>query len=125
MRAGFLEAYAPEGAIETYLVEELANLAFRKRRLFQAENAIIVKNLKNIESNDRQRHETRLFLHGTQEEVDDESEEQKIAISYVPDHRMETLQRYEVAMSRSFERKMGMLLKLKEIRGQKQVVTQT
>lgn len=39
----FLEEHQPKGATEKYLVLELANIAFRRQRLYQAENALICK----------------------------------------------------------------------------------
>lgn len=39
-----------------------------------------------------------------------------IGSAYAPNDKMEKLQRYETSMDRAFERKLGMLLKLQEVR---------
>lgn len=46
IKQGFLGDFKPQGASETYLVEELATIAFRKKRLYKAENAIITDQLR-------------------------------------------------------------------------------
>jgi len=51
LKQGFLNDFKPQGASETYLVEELAIIAFRKKRLYKAENALITRELKNIGTN--------------------------------------------------------------------------
>jgi len=38
--------YAPQGASEEHLVLEMANCIFRKQRVYQAENALIIKNMR-------------------------------------------------------------------------------
>jgi hypothetical protein len=45
----FLEEHQPKGATEKYLVLELANIAFRRQRLYQAENALICKELRGLD----------------------------------------------------------------------------
>jgi len=41
LKDDFARAYQPQEAAEVYLVEELARLAFRKKRLYKAENALV------------------------------------------------------------------------------------
>lgn len=41
---------------------------------------------------------------------------QAVGMAYAPNDKMEKLQRYETSMDRAFERKLGMLLKLREVR---------
>lgn len=48
IRINFFEEYQPKETTETYLVLELANIVFRKQRLYQAENALVVKNLAGV-----------------------------------------------------------------------------
>ena len=45
----FLEEYQPQGATERYLVLELANMAFRRQRVYQAENALVYKKLSGLD----------------------------------------------------------------------------
>jgi hypothetical protein len=42
-----IKEYNPQGASEEHLVYEMANCIFRKQRVYQAENALIVKRLSN------------------------------------------------------------------------------
>ena len=50
LKQRFFDDFNPQGAIEIYLVEELATLAFRKQRLYKAEDALIAKKLDQLES---------------------------------------------------------------------------
>lgn len=52
----FLEDHQPIGATETYLVLELANMAFRRQRAYQAENALIYKRLHGLDGYSFSRH---------------------------------------------------------------------
>lgn len=52
---GFLNDLRPEGTLEELLVEKLAALAWRHRRLFLAESAEIRKNMEFFESDERDR----------------------------------------------------------------------
>ena len=45
IQSSFLEEHQPKGATEKYLVLELANITFRRSRLYQAESALVCKNL--------------------------------------------------------------------------------
>ncbi len=45
----FLEEHQPKGATETYLVLELANMAFRRQRAYLAENALVCKKLSGLD----------------------------------------------------------------------------
>lgn len=50
LKQSFLNDFNPQGASELYLVEELATIAFRKQRLYKAENALIISQLRNTTS---------------------------------------------------------------------------
>lgn len=49
LKQRFFDDFNPQGAIEIYLVEELATLAFRKQRLYKAEDALIARKLDKLE----------------------------------------------------------------------------
>ncbi len=233
LRQGFLDDFKPQGASELYLVEELATIAFRKQRLYKAENALIISHLRTATSSynlkytlseeatllsgnsdikaddlsferilypdhekdqenlsyyqkcietcesiinqDAMSYEEALNTLGTlpegllehwreclknpekwvdsegnpytktiqslksrlQEVIDDFSKrknlieakdqirQQAIGTSYLPDKKMESLQRYETTMDRLFERKLSVLLKLQDIRNSKPLTIQS
>jgi hypothetical protein len=50
LKQGFLDDFRPQGATEIYLAEELATLAFRKQRLYKAEDALIAQNLDALDN---------------------------------------------------------------------------
>ncbi len=211
VQQSFLNDHQPKGATEKYLVLELANIAFRRSRLYQAENALACQKLEHLsgysfnfvaktatllskedcqnetyKNNDTlahtifhdreddcdsiayleeqieliqhliqsdspyeqmlqklssdfveawQNHERKydnkkgglvLFLQETiiefcQNRIDSIKarpyvKQHAVACSYIPDDKTETLQRYETALDRRFERILGMLLKLQSVR---------
>lgn len=48
IQQAFIEDHQPKGATEKYLILELANIVFRKARLYQAENSLVCKNLHHL-----------------------------------------------------------------------------
>lgn len=120
-----VEEHQPAGMTEQHLVEELAGIIWRKRRALIAEGAIINRNLAESLSNP-----STLFL-----EIDVPVTsllaviEEHLGTSLQPAtktqtlgeavqaHRLEKLNRYETHLDRKFERTLGMLLKLRELRG--------
>lgn len=51
--------------------------------------------------------------------------QQATGMAYVPSHNLEKIQKYETTLNRDFERKLAMLLKLKDLRGQKVEVSES
>lgn len=45
LQEALIKEYNPQGASEEHLVLEMANCIFRKQRVYQAENALITKNM--------------------------------------------------------------------------------
>jgi hypothetical protein len=46
LQYNLVKEYAPQGASEEHLVLEMANCIFRKQRVYQAENALIIRNMR-------------------------------------------------------------------------------
>ena len=220
IQQSFLDEHQPKGDTEKYLVLELANIVFRRARLYQAESALVCKELEGLsgysfeyvakaakflseedcqkrtyKNNDTlgnsiyhdlksdgetieyfekqiklienlicldlsyeqmlekldpyllevwENYEGKyennkdglvLFL---KEKVIEPSQnkiesikarpyvkQHAIACSYIPDQKMETLQRYETGLDRRFERILGMLLKLQSIRQERMTLALT
>jgi len=122
--AALVDEHQPSGMTEQHLVEELAGIIWRKRRVLIAEGAIINRNLADSLSD----HDP-LF---------DISVRAEALLSIIEEHlgsglqaatkmqtlgeamqarKLENLARYETHLDRKFERTLGMLLKLRELRG--------
>lgn len=90
--AALMEEHKPAGITERHLIEELAAVIWRKRRVLLAEGARIEPEcIPTIEA------------HTLGEELQP--------------HLLESLSRYETHLDRKFERTLGMLLRLKDLRG--------
>jgi hypothetical protein len=91
---GLEDDLQPEGKLETVLVENLAVLLWRKRRLFQAENAEVSDNMEVAESTPY-----------------------KPSIAIIPGPEIsDRLMRYETHLSREIDRILNRLERLQRMR---------
>lgn len=120
-----VEEHQPAGMTEQHLVEELAGIIWRKRRALIAEGAIINRNLaESLSSHSETFFEIEIPITSLLAVI-----KKRLGASLQPAtkaqalgeavqaHRLENLSRYETHLDRKFERTLGMLLKLRELRG--------
>jgi len=112
--------HQPAGMTEQHLVEELAAVIWRKRRALIAEGAIINRNLARSLSEPFTDLPAATLLAVIEDYVSASmkpaSKIQTIGEA-VTGRNLQNLARYETHLDRKFERTLGMLLKLQELRG--------
>ena len=129
--------HAPQGATEEHLVEEIAGIIWRKRRLRLGEAAHHRKGLRNVLrfSEDTQKAAIAYLADGEEKdpagnavvtvaqdrpeaipgEICTQIREQVFGETLEP-HNMDSLSRHEVHLDRKLERMLAMLIKLKQLR---------
>jgi hypothetical protein len=126
--AGLLSAlvdeHQPAGMTEQHLVEELAGIIWRKRRALIAEGAIINRNLADSLSEPDPFFNISVTAETLLSIIEEHLSSGLHAATRVQTlgdamqaRKLENLARYETHLDRKFERTLGMLLKLRELRG--------
>lgn len=107
-----MDEHLPAGATEQHLVEELASVIWRKRRVLQAEGATINKGLKESARSAKTiipaAAPFEMGLSGEGTDIRD--------LMDLKAYKLEKLSRYETHLDRKFERTLAMLIKLKDLR---------
>lgn len=118
--AALVEEHQPAGMTQQHLVEELAGIIWRKRRALIAEGATINRSLADSLSGPFLDLPVSSLLAVIEEHlgtsIQPATKTQTLGEA-VQARKLENLARYETHLDRKFERTLGMLLKLRELRG--------